>query len=187
MPNYTRNIPDAPSGPSLPIRRTPAYSPLVAIITTDDLIGTYTHYYKGRTVPCESPDCEPCQNGMPYRWHAYVAAWETKTGLHFIFEVTAAGAEPFIDYRDHHGTLRGCLFSARRLKQQPNGRVLIQTKPADLREIRLPKSPDMSKCLSILWSLSETRTQPVQHEPEKRTPQVSTGQLPHHKKDPDHE
>lgn len=184
MPRYSHNIPDAPSGPALPIRRAPAYSALVAIATAQDLIGTYTHYYKGRTIPCESPNCDACQNGIPFRWHAYLSAWDCKTALHFIFEVTAAGAEPFIDYRDHHGTLRGCLFSARRWKERPNGRVLIQTKPADLREIRLPQPPDMEKCLSILWSLSEKDVKTTGRQPEKRTPHVTTGHLPQNEKEP---
>lgn len=155
MPTYTSSIPDTPRGPALPIRRAPANGNLLAIITAADLIGTNTHYYKGRTMPCELPNCEPHDHGIPFRWHAYVSAWEVKTGLHFIFETTAAGAEPFIEYRDHHGTLRGCLFSAKRWQQRPNGRILIQTKPADLKEIRLPQAPDLVKCLAILWSLPE--------------------------------
>ena len=187
MPNYTHNIPDSPSGPALPIRRTPAYTPMQAIVTSPDLIGTYTHYYKGRTVPCESPDCEPCQEGIPFRWHAYLAAHDRKTALHFIFEVTAAGAEPFIDYRDSHGTLRGCLFQARRHMQRQNGRVLIQTKPADLTEIRLPKPPDLTKCLAILWNLPNGEVKKNGVNPQKRTPRITTGNHPHHHKETDHE
>jgi len=155
MPTYTNTIPDPAHGPALPIRRAPAAGQLVAIITSPDLVGTNTHYYKGRTMPCEAPECEPCRNGVPYRWHSYVSAWETKTALHFIFECTAAGSEPFIEYREHHGTLRGCIFQARRWQQRPNGRILLQTKPADLNEMRLTKPPDLVKCLATLWSLPE--------------------------------
>lgn len=155
MPTYTNTIPDPSRGPALPIRRAPAIGHLAAIITSEDLIGTNTHYYKGRTMPCELPNCEPHEKGIPYRWHSYCAAWEPKTGLHFIFECTAAGSEPFIQYRDHHGTLRGCFFSAKRWQQRPNGRILIQTKPADLTEFRIPNPPNLVQCLAILWSLPE--------------------------------
>jgi len=155
MPTYTNAIPTQPRGPALPIRRAPASGHLAAIITSDDLIGTNTHYYKGRTMPCEAPECDACSHGVPYRWHSYCAAWEPKTALHFIFETTATAAEAFIEYRDHHKTLRGCFFSAKRWQQRPNGRILIQTKPADLTEYRLPTGPDLTRCLAILWSLPE--------------------------------
>lgn len=168
MPTYTNQIPAPSSGPALPIRRTPPQTPLIAIVTSDDLIGTYTHYFKGRTQPCETPNCEPCQEGIPFRWHAYLSAWETKTALHFIFETTAAGAEPFTDYRDHHGTLRGCLFQAKRWLQRPNGRLLIQTKPVDLKEIRLPQPPDLIKCLAILWNLSDNHLAPDGYRPDRK-------------------
>jgi len=169
MPIFTTTIPAQPHGHALPIRRTPTFGNLTAIVTTADLIGCYTHYWHGRTIPHEAENCEPCQAGMPYRWHSYVAAWETKTALHFIFEVTANGAEPFITYRDHHNTLRGCLFQAKRWKEKPNGRILIQAKPADLAEVNLPAPPDMEKCLATLWSLGTPDPGPKHRDPEKRT------------------
>lgn len=169
MPTYSHNIPDQPSGHALPIRRTPAYGALTATVTTPDLIGCYTHYFHGRTTPCEKPNCDACNEGIPYRWHAYLAALDKKTALHFIFEVTAAGAEPFTTYRDHHGTLRGCLFQAQRWRQRPNGRILIQTKPADLTGILLPAPPDMVKCLATLWSLNGVPPKSTKRSPEKKT------------------
>ncbi len=169
MPTYTNRIPDSPRGPALPIRRTPAYSALVAIVTAEDLVGCYTHYYHGRTVPCELPNCPAHDEGIPYRWHAYMSAYDVKSALHFIFEVTAAGAEPFIEYRDHHGSLRGCLFQARRLHNRPNGRLLIQTKPANLKEVRVPKAPDLTKCLAILWNLPTPTVKNAGRDPQRKT------------------
>ena len=153
MPKWSSTIPKDPKGPALPIKRTPAFKKLTAVVTTENLIGTMTHYFKGRTKPCELPDCEACRAGIPYRWHAYLAAEEVSTALHFIFETTAMGAEGFIDYRKAHGTIRGCLFEAARWKQRPNGRILLRMKPADLGQRRLPQGPDLIKCLSILWDL----------------------------------
>lgn len=173
MPVWSNEIPTDPRGPALPIQRTPAFKPLVAIITTPDLVGTYTHYFKGRTAPCEKPECEACRNGLPFRWHAYVAAEETSTALHFIFETTAMGAEPFIDYRQQTGTLRGCLFEATRWQKRPNGRILIRTKPADLTERRLPAAPDLLKCLAILWDLPEQSVTPSIFNPSKATTQIA--------------
>lgn len=153
MPKWTTDPPDHGEGPALPIRRTPASGKLLAVITTEQLIGCDTHFYQGHTVPCERPDCDACRDGIPFRWHGYVAATDYNSHLHFIFEMTAAAAEAFKNYRDAHGTLRGCLFQAERLHRRPNGRVIIQTKPVEKQHILLPKPPDMVSCMSIIWQL----------------------------------
>lgn len=181
MPKWSHEAPEEPCGPALPIRRTPAYKPLVAIATSPDLIGTYTHFYKGHTVPCEhqayldpenpqSEDCDACHDGIPYRWHSYLSAVDQADGLHFIFECTAQATEYFTAYRDANQTLRGCVFQARRLNQRPNGRVIIQTKPADLTDRRLPQGPDLAACMAIIWSLPEGSVQTERRSPEKKTP-----------------
>lgn len=175
MPKYSNQIPTDPRGPALPIRRTPAYSKLRAVVTSQDLLGCFTHYFKGRTAPCERPDCEPCRDGLPFRWHAYFACEDVATALHFIFEVTAAGAEPFVEYRDAHGTLRGCLFEAARWKSRPNGRILVRTKPADLTERRLLKPPDLEKCLAILWNLPGDSVNCCGRDPQTKTPSARVG------------
>ena len=155
MPQFSRDVPPNPRGPSLPIRRTPAARPLDAIITSEDLVGCYTHFYKGSTIPCEGPTCKAHQEGIPFRWHAYFAAVDNKSNLHFLFEVTALGAANFTAYRDIHGGLRGCLFRAERWNRKPNGRCIFQMKPAALGDRELPPAPDLRKCLAILWSLPE--------------------------------
>lgn len=176
MPKWSHNIPDDPRGPALPIRRAPAYGKLIAIVTSPDLLGCYTHYWRGRTMPCEAPDCEACRNGMPYRWHAYFAAEDLKTCLHFLFEVTALAAEPFVDYRSAHGTLRGCLFESCRWQNRPNGRILIRTKPADLKERRIARAPDLEKCLSILWHLPTAQFDTSRRNPETQIDTVHIDQ-----------
>lgn len=156
MPNWSTDIPKDSRGPSLPIKRTPTSRPLVAIVTSEDLIGCYTHFWGGHTVPCELPDCEPHRQGIPFRWHGYLSAIEHNTHLHFIFEMTAQAAEAFKDYKKANGTLRGCVFEAKRHRSVVNGRVCIRTKPADLRELHLPQGADLRKCMSIIWSLPDS-------------------------------
>jgi len=152
-PTWTRNLPPKDEMQSLPIRRVPTSSNLVALITTDDLLGTFTHFYHGRTIPCERPDCEPCNNGLPYRYHAYVAAYNPTHNTHFIFEMTAQAAEVLVKYRDAHLTLRGCKITAFRWGQRPNGRVILKTEPGPIPVTELPAAPDMIRCLSTLWNL----------------------------------
>jgi hypothetical protein len=152
--------------------RTPPAKPIRGIITAHDLIGCYTHFWHGRTHPCEREDCQPCHEGVPYRWHAYFSAYQPPTRFHFIFEVTAQAAQHFADYRDSIGTLRGCEFIATRMHNRPNGRVIIQTRPFDISKISLPQPPDMTKCLAILWDLPAPEVVPGPINPSKRSPTI---------------
>lgn len=174
MVDWTRDVPKEPRGNALPIRRTPAARPLQAIVTSPDLIGCYTHFYHGSTVPCTLPNCDAHAEGLPFRWHAYLSAVDVLNHLHFIFEVTALGAQAFTQYRDLHGTLRGCHFQARRWNNRANGRILIQTKPADLAEVQLPQAPDLRNCMAILWSLPADDVQTPDRSPENNMPRIVT-------------
>jgi len=151
MPIFSDTPPADPRGPSYQIVRTPTGQPLVGIVTSENLVGCFTHFWKRRTMPCERENCEACQSGIPFRWHAYISAILSKTRAHVLFECTAQAAESFVTYREAHGTTRGCLFTASRMNYAPNARIIINCKPADLREIILPKPPNIVKCLAILW------------------------------------
>jgi len=143
---------------------------MIAIVTSEDLIGCYTHFYKGHTVPCEGEDCPAHRDGIPYRWHAYLSAIDQSDGVHFIFECTAQASEAFTTYRTAFGTLRGCIFESRRLNQRPNGRVVIRTKPADLTARRIPIGPDLAKCMAIIWSKPEGSVTQERIDPKRQTP-----------------
>ncbi len=153
MPNFTNDPPKDPRGHGLPLRRCPTMKALRAIVTSSDLVGCATHYYGGRTVPCETKECEACLNGVPWRWHSYLSAWDPANKIHFLYESTARATEPFVQYRDAHGSLRGCDFRAQRMNARPNARVYVETKPADLEKIILPDAPDLIAVLSIIWNL----------------------------------
>jgi len=153
MPTWSHEPPLNPRGPSFEIVRTPPGQLLRAIVTSEDLIGCYTHFWKRRTMPCERIECEACHAGIPFRWHAYMSVYLSKTYAHVIFECTAQASSSFVEYREAHGTLRGCLFTATRRNYAPNARVIIQCRPANLTEIAIPKAPDLVACLAILWDL----------------------------------
>lgn len=153
MPKWTTHSPNDPCGQSLPLRRTPAGGSITGICTVDDLVGTKTHFYGGRTIPCEERDCKACLNGIGWRWHGYLAAIDTTKHVHFVFEMTAQASDSFVAYRKKYGTLRGCLFKAERIRNAPNARVVIQTKPADLTQFDLPKAPILSLVLCMIWGI----------------------------------
>ena len=155
MPTYSNTPPAEGRGPAFSLRRTPTQRPLSAVITCEDLMGCCTHFYGGRTVPCEAPDCEPCREQVPWRWHSYVSAIDLGTMEHFIFETTAQATDVFVAYRTRHGSLRGCHFQATRAHNRPNGRVQIRCKPADLQRTQLPAPPDITRVLSCLWNIAK--------------------------------
>lgn len=153
MPQFSNVPPRDPRGHALPLVRTPSGRGLAAIVTTEDLVGCPTHYFGGRTVPCEAADCKPCGEGHPWRWHGWLGAWSPSDHRAFVFEMTARVADIFVAYRDMYGTLRGCSFRAQRRSPSPNARVYVECQPADLERIRLPDPPDLIKCLSIIWNI----------------------------------
>lgn len=153
MPNWSNKPPVDPRGHGLPLVRTPASRSLVAIVTSDDLIGTDTHFWGGHTIPCSPPDCEACQAGVQYRWHAYLAAFEPDRKLHFIFEMTAQAAQAFVEYRNEFKSLRCCRFEAWRWKHTRNGRVCVKCENSGFSPAAIPKPPDLAKVMSIIWRL----------------------------------
>lgn len=146
--------PDDPRGTSLPLLRCPPNRALVGTIVSHDLVGCNTHYYRGRSIPCDQGQCPACEDGMPWRWHAWVGLWLDATGKIVLLELTAAACEPLKTYREAYGTLRGCRLKAQRANSSPNSRVILQTKPADLEKITLPAEPNVLNALSIIWGLA---------------------------------
>lgn len=139
---------------SLCLMRTPTNKGIAGIITSPDLVGTQTHFYHGRTIPCDNEECPACSEGFPWRWHAYCSLWSPATHRVVLFEMTAKCVEPLVTYRKAYGTLRGCHLTAKRATTSPNSRVIIQTKRADLENLSLPDGADILKALSIIWNIT---------------------------------
>lgn len=157
MPKYSNVPPKDPRGYALPIVRTPAGRKFRATITSPDIIGCNTHFWGGKTVPCEAPECEACRNGVPFRWHAYCSAILHPNNLHVVYETTALAAENLVLYRKSHATLRGCLIEAYRWRGAANGRIIIHCEPSAQAPDTLPTPPDLTKCLAIIWQLPEAQ------------------------------
>jgi len=145
--------PADPDGQPLPIRRTPTNGFILATVTSRKLLGTPTHYWGGRTTPCTHEPCDACSSGSPYRWHAYLSAFDFPRQLHFLFECTAAAAAAFVKFASEHETLRGCVFRAAREGKRQNSRVVIETNVYTGRPDALPREPDLVGALSRLWNI----------------------------------
>jgi len=133
--------------------RTPAKGKLQLLITSADLIGCFTHFFSGRSMPCTGQGCEACAAGSSGRWHGYVAAIEQSSNEQIIFEVTAAAAEALANYRAKHGTLRGCDCIAARVAPRPNARVRLHMRPLDLSARDLPQPINLPAALCHIWGL----------------------------------
>ena len=153
MPSWTKSPPEDSRGQGLPLLRTPAVRSIRAIVTSKTLIGTDTHFWGGHTVPCERPECEACNNGIGYRWHGYLTAYNPNDQLHFIFEMTANAATVFNDYQTVNDTLRCCQFEAYRWKHVKNGRVIIKCERSAINPAALPNAPDLERVMAIIWRL----------------------------------
>lgn len=153
MPAWSTDLPPAPQHRGFDLRRTPPDKPVRAIVTCETLHVCFTHFWGGRTRPCERPDCEACRAMSPARAHCYVSAFDPATKDHFLFECTASAAVPFQDWQSTYGSMRGCLFQASRPKRRRNSKVELLTKPCDLTKITLPNPPDVPLAMAVIWQL----------------------------------
>ncbi len=153
MPNFSNVPPKDPRGHALHLLRCPSGCAIVGIVTSDDLIGCPTHYWHGRTIPHEEEACEGCKDGLEWRWHSWLSAFNPKTHEAFLFESTARVTELFTAYRDSQGGLRGCKFRAQRRSAAINARVYLELAPANLQDVQLPDAPDLLKCMCMIWNI----------------------------------
>jgi len=172
MPRWTDAPPKGSDQPSFRIIRTPPQKTLTAIVTSTDILGCATHFVQNRTVPCEKDEdkgipCQHCSDGHSWRWHGYVSAILTNSHEHILFEFTAPPSDTFRNYLLHTGSLRGCLFTARRPSGRPNGRVVVSCKSVDLTTLRLPAPPNIRNILCAIWNI---RTNNASTTPSSRPP-----------------
>ncbi len=167
MPTWSNELPKQQKHMGYDLRRTPQSASLQAIITSPEILVCDTHFWGGRTIPCErhhqeldgttsAGNCAACNEAVPYRTHVYVSALDCKSREHFIFECTAHAAKSLEEYRLANTTLRGCIMHACRPKGGVNSKVVIQTSPANLGRVNLPDPPNVILALTTIWRLPLT-------------------------------
>jgi hypothetical protein len=167
MPTWRNQLPPEGKNAGYDLRRTPATGAIQAIITCEDLVVCDTHYWHGRTLPCEritndegktidDIPCPACREKAAWRTHVYVSCFDSKKREHFLFECTTMAAKPLAEYRQSTGTLRGCVLHASRPKGIRNAKVVIETNVANLARSPIPNAPDIQKCLAIIWRVPLT-------------------------------
>lgn len=140
------------------IQRTPQKGAIVARVLSHEFTGARTHYYNGRTQPCNPKDCEACNKNMASRWHGWIFAQDLKTLEVFIFEFPPAAGEALDHKFSQLRTLRGVHFKCHRIGGKANGRVVIQFGEQDQDREALPRVPSMEPILCSIWGLRSAST-----------------------------
>lgn len=164
MPTFKTELPANKQHMGFDLKRTPPTGFLQGIITCDEMIVSDTHFWGGRTIPCDrqqqAPDgsltageCKACSEAIPFRTLVYVTVFDPKTRDHYLFECTSPAALPLEEYRKSLGTLRGCILHSSRPKGGKNAKVVIQTNTANLSRVQLPASPNVVALLCTLWRI----------------------------------
>lgn len=142
------------------LRRTPQGGKLKGLILTDQPLGVWTHYYGGRTVPCESEACPACIDGQNPRKHWYVAQWDPTRDDRWILELTDRGADELILQVSKGARLRGRHLTTYRTNSRANGPVEAVLGEDHSSRYQLPPAPDIRQALLIIWGI-ETPDNPI--------------------------
>jgi len=162
MPDWTNNAPDDADRYTATLIRVKPGRPIRGICASPHLLGCWTHWFGGRTIPCEAPDCVPCANQVSRRWHAYLHLYSTSTHHSAILEITALAARDLEPYIEVHHTLRGAEIDVQRSNQRPNSTLIITARPADLQRYTLPEPIDIIAAMSRMWEVNVTRAKRLQ-------------------------
>jgi hypothetical protein len=172
MPVFRNSIPSSANEHGYDLKRTPQSSALQGIVTCEDFLVCDTHYFRGRTTPCErtyndegktidDSSCLPCREKIGFRTHVYISVFDVKKREHFIFECTACAAKSLSEYKQSNGTLRGCIIYASRPKGTKNSKVFIETNTANLQKLPLPNPPDLERALCVIWRIPLDTLEPI--------------------------
>lgn len=167
MLNWKSQPPPKAEGYGMRLLRTPAKGGIRGMITCENLQGTPTHYFGGRTVPCQQKQCKACENGVGWLWHGYLSMILPSTHEHVLLELTAQACEQVNDFHKQHTVLRGAFVTATRAGKLANGRVILQLSPGDQTGIQLPDAPDIQKHMMHIWGIQDASKAKATYSPDR--------------------
>jgi len=159
MSEHEISIPTSSAPPDEQLRtayrivRTPSSGELQGLILSNEIYGTWTHFFNGRTRPHTEPCCEACDAGQNQRWQGYLAVLLTRARDLVLFEFTAPASAPLVEYQEHNRGLRGAVMRAYRNSPRPNARVTIRLERGDIDMYSPPPAPNIAEILSRIWSI----------------------------------
>lgn len=168
MNPWTSRPDDRDSAPHHQIIRAKPGKTTQGVVLSLDLIGAYTHYWKGRTTPCNPPACPACDAGHKPRWYGYLALWNPATAAVAILEITTAAVPAIETYLARHGSLRYAQIMATRANRKPNSRLIVSFQAAPYSGPHGPEPPDLPAHLSHMWEATSKpapNRQPTEADP----------------------
>jgi hypothetical protein len=136
-----------------PMLRIPAAGAKGLIILSNDMLGTNTHYYGGRTTPCDGQNCRACEDNSQKRWHGYLAVWMPKAAKKGILEITEAAGDAVAKAAEKRVSLRALSLAAQRVPTKANGKLVLQLTDSEWSPEGLPPAPDLRRILRRMWGL----------------------------------
>lgn len=155
MPIWTNNPDAAAAKTNYRIMRAPANRPLHGVILDEDFTGTHLHFWKGRSTPCESGDCEACASGHRPRWKGYIHLYAPSTKTIVIFEFTERVVHEFRDFVAKMGSLRGAVITVKRLNGKPNGPLYVEFAEGRQDGALLPTAAPIEDTLCRIWEIRQ--------------------------------
>lgn len=162
MPEFTNQPPARPRTHSMRLIRTQPGKPIAGYLTCTDMVGCETHFWGGRTVPCEGDACAACLQGIASRWHGYLSIWDPGAHGQLLVEVTEEAARQIQAYAKSNGSLRGAIIQLHRANYRRNSRLVADLKAADLSKVNLPPAPNIIAILETIWGLNKGSTRATQ-------------------------
>jgi hypothetical protein len=153
--NWNNDPPHEASNYGYRLIRTPPYKPIRGIVLSENLLGTRTHFTRSRTIPCQGEGCEHCAEGLPWRWHGYLAMILDPGKEKVIIELTAQAAEQLKPTISGFGSLRCVEILCERPSKRPNGRVRILARRNGIAPNSLPEAPEIQKIMLHIWGLDD--------------------------------
>lgn len=130
---------------------------LKGIMLAGDVCGAYTHWYGGKTVPCNGLTCPACSMNVEVRWHGYLPLYNTTTRNTIIAEITTAAVEPIDRWFREKRSLRGAFIEIMRGADRANAPLKSRVSDGPLPMEALPTAPHVREILEKMWGTWELR------------------------------
>jgi hypothetical protein len=165
MPNWNTRPDRGDALAPITIVRTKPGPPNAMIVTSHAVLGVYTHYWKGRTKPCDGPACPACEAMMGARWYGYLAVWHPKSNAIGLLEITPSTTTALDAYEESHGTLRGAKVTTSRANRKINSRLILTIEEGTFSADKIPQPPNVRHQLCKLWEITDAL--PIGNTPKK--------------------
>jgi len=123
------------------------------VVWSDDIFGSRTHWWGGRTIPCKKTGCDACTAFKESRWNGWVLAKRTDNDEKVIFEFTPPAGLTLDQAFNEFGSLRGLQIGTTRVSNRSNAKVHVRIFGVEKNVRTIPKAPDIVPIMARIWGL----------------------------------